>query len=240
MPSLFKRIAFEVAGHPNERTLTLSSGSNDGHYISLRPLVKPATPEEKAFPWEWVFAGTKDDIDVTVKENGAQQVFKFWFDANVYLNTPNTHRGAVDTFWETWDSGCLKESGTVFPFGKDKEGVDFVELWQPIDAERDEMIIQNHADSKGRSITFKVDNDQYSGLVIVVGRWTQGFLAKKGGASTEGLSFVRTLETAKGETKTLEQYGADVAKFPTKFTDIKKGDKVDVNGLTWDIIEAYL
>lgn len=240
MPSLFKRIAFEVAGQPNERTLTLSSGSNDGHYISLRPLVNPSTPEEKDFPWEWAFAGTKDDVDVTVKEDGVQQVFKFWFDANVYLKIPNTHNGEVDTFWRTWDSGCLKETGTVFPFGKDKEGVDFIELWQPVDAQRDELIIQNHADSQGRSITFKVDNDDYFGLLIVVGRWTQGFLAKKNGSSHKDINFVRTLETAKDETKTLREFGSEVSKFPTKFDGIKKGDNVDVNGLTWEVIEAYL
>lgn len=240
MPSLFKRIAFEVAGQPNERTLTLSSGSNDGHYISLRPLVNPSTPEEKAFPWEWAFAGTKDDVDVTVKENGAQQVFKFWFDANVYLDIPNTHRGSVNTFWETWESGAIKESGTVYPFGADKEGVNFIELWQPVDAQRDELIIQNHADSKGRSITFRVDNDEYTGLVIVVGRWAQGFLARKNGSTTKDLNFIRTLETAQGETKTLRAFGTNINKFPTQFTDIKKGDKVDVNGLTWDVIEAYL
>lgn len=239
MPFLFKRISFEVAGQASERTLTLSSGSNDGHYISLRPLLNPSTLEEKEFPWEWAFAGTKDTVEVNNKENGCQQIYNFWFDANVYLQTPNTHRGPIDTFWATWESGLLKETGTVYPFGKDKDGVDFVELWQPVDAQREEFVIQDKAESKGRSVTFKVDNDQFYGLVIVVGRWAQGVLAQKGNSTTKGLNFIRSVESVNGDIKNLIQFGSDVNKFPSVFTKVKKGDEVEANGLTWNVIEAY-
>ncbi|CCC69893.1 hypothetical protein NCAS_0D03120 [Naumovozyma castellii] len=238
MPSLLKRILFEVAGHPNERTLTLSSASNDGHFISLRPLVKPSTEAEKKFPFEWAFAGTNANIKITPKSEGvAAQDFNFWFDANVYLNVPNTHRGEVNTTWTTWESGCIQETGKVFPFGKDKEGVSFMELWQPVDANRDELIITNDANSKGKSIVFKVDNAEYEGLVIVVGKWTQGFLSKKNGNSIEGLNFLRLLERESGKVEALVDYGKDAQKFPRDFANLKKGSSVDVNGLTWEVIE---
>ena len=55
MPALLKRLLFQVGPHPNERTFTLSSVSTDGHYISLRPFVKPSG-DELSFPfgrWVW-------------------------------------------------------------------------------------------------------------------------------------------------------------------------------------------
>lgn len=117
--------------------------------------------------------------------------------------------------------------------------MDFVELWQPVDAQRDELVIQDKAESKGRSVTFKVDDEQFYGLVIVVGRWAQGVLAQKGNSTIKGLNFMRSVETNNGEIKNLIEFGSDVTKFPSAFADVKKGDKVEVNGLTWDVIEAY-
>ncbi|CCK70985.1 Hri1p KNAG_0F03230 [Huiozyma naganishii CBS 8797] len=243
MPAICKRVLFEAGGNVNERTLTLSSVSNDGHYISVRPLVKKNTEAEREFPFEWVFAGTKDHIEVTNETDGVtqKQVFDFWLDTNVYLGISNTHRGKVHTKWTTWESGLLLEQGTVFPFGKDGEGVDFKELWQPIDANRDELVIQDKLESQGRSVTFKVDNNEYFGLVVVVGKWVQGFLAKKNGGSKRDLNFVRLVESAfAGKYTTLERYGVDADKFPCEFDTVKKGDHVTANGVQWEVIEAHL
>lgn len=234
MPGLFKRILFEVAGTQNERTLTLSSTSTDGHFISLRPLVKPATKEEIEFPWEWVFAGLNTNVNVSVAGNVTKQVFDMGFDANVYLGIENTHRGSIHTNWITWDSGCLQETGTVYPFGADKEGVDFVEVWQPIDA-NEEKFIMIDGEAKAKSITFQVDTDDFEGLLIVVGNYAQGYLAQKGTNTTKGLNFLRTYND-----KVLVEFGSNVSKFPTDYNNVKKGDKIEVEGLTWNVIEAYL
>lgn len=233
MPGLFKRILFEVAGTQNERTITLSSTSRDGHFISLRPLVKPSTKEEIEFPWEWAFGGLNTNIDVSMEGNVVKQVFNMGFDANVYLGIKNTHRGPIHTKWVTWDSGCLQESGKVYPFGADKQGVDFIEVWQPIDAIEEKFTMIN-GESKGKSITYQISDNKYEGLLIVVGNYAQGYLAEKGKNTIEGLSFLRTYNG-----KVLADYGINVDKFPTKYENINKGDKVEINGLTWDVIEAY-
>ena len=239
MPSLLRRELFTVAGNSNERTLTLSSTSNDGHYLSLRPLVKPTTEAETAFPFEWAFFGTNEDIQSTIESpTKLTHVFDFGFDANVYLNTPNTHRGPVETHWIVWDSGCLQEAGFVFPFGSEKPGVEFMELWQPIDINRDEYVIVPEDKQKGRSVVLSVDCEKYHGMVIVVGKWVQGILADKRESTTLGLSFVRSVEESDGKYKTLIKYGKDFEKFPTAFNDLSVGSSVDVNGATWKVLEA--
>ncbi|CCD24389.1 Hri1p NDAI_0D00750 [Naumovozyma dairenensis CBS 421] len=241
MPELLKRIAFEVAGNPDERTFTLSSGSNDGHYLSLRPLVKPRTPEGKEFPFEWAFAGTNKDITVTPiegSENTVKQDFNFWIDINAYLNVPNTHRGVVNTVWTTWDSGCIKEAGEVFPFGKDKQAVPFIELWQPIDANKEDLVIVQESNKTLKSIVLKIDDSEYSGLVIVVGKWVQGILIKKSDGTKKGLNFMRLQEASNGSYKSLIEYGIDSSKFPKKFDSLEKDAVLSVAGLNWTVIEA--
>lgn len=246
MPALLKRVAFQVGLVPNERAFALSSVSNDGHYISLRPFVKPQGPSEEAFPFEWAFAGTNKHVTVTqVKPNVVNQDFDFWFDVNVYLDAPNTHRGVIKTTWETWESGCLAEAGTVFPEGLDNEGVSFFELWQPLDPTKKELVMKSEkneasADS-AKSIVFKVaEGSGYDGLLIVTGKWAQGFLSKQNVGKIEGLNFIRAQETETSSVaEVLFQYGNECNKFPRRFTGVKVGDVVDVNGLKWDVIESY-
>lgn len=242
MPALLKRLIFQVGPNPNERTVTFSSVSNDGHFISLRPLAKPQTAAEKEFPFEWAFAGTKDDVKVTpISEGVVTQDFNFWFDGNKYLNIPNTHSGVVNTTWKTWESGLIEETGTVFPTGSSNPGVDFRELWQPMDFNKSEEVIAplGFDGSKGKSIVLKVSNAEYDGLLVVVGRWVQGFLSKKNESTTKGLSFIRLIET-NGSYETANKYGVDVAKFPTKFTGLKAGETVESSGLNWEVIEYHV
>lgn len=239
MPSLLKRVVFQVGSVPNERAFALSSVSNDGHFVSLRPLCKPVTKAEKEFPFEWAFGGTNRDVTVTeVKEGVVKQDFNFGFDANVYLNTPNTHRGLIETLWENWDSGCIAETGKVYPAGVDKEGVSFFELWQPVDPSKEELVME--ASDTGKSIVFKTKNGSgYDGLFIVTGQWSQGFLSKNGEGTTKGLNFIRLLERPSG-LKILLRYGVDFEKFPTKVCGVSKGDVLNFGGIEWEVIESHI
>lgn len=245
--SLLKRIAFQVGPVPNERAFAMTSLSNDGHFISLRPFVKTHGPSEEEFPFEWAFAGTNKNNTVTnVKEGVVNQDFNFLFDVNVYLNVPNTHRGEIKTIWTNWESGCIAENGHVYPAGADKEAVPFFELWQPLDPTKSELVIpfkeEDLKAKSAKSIVFKVGSDSgYDGLLIVTGKWSQGFLSRKNDGTIKGLNFIRSLETNDSSSlQTLLSYGVDSAKFPTKFNIVKKGDVVDAGGLKWEVIESNL
>lgn len=245
---LFKRLAFQVGPNISENTFTLSSVSKQGHFISLRPFTKP-TKEQEEFPFEWVFAGTNEHVKVTPttdSEGNAvlQQDFDMQFDTNVYLGVENTHRGVINTFWKTWNSGCLEETGKVFPFGKDKEGVPFMELWQPVDPSVKDLVMVNAGDGNSapasvRSVVLQVSAGQgYEGLIVIVGNWAQGYIAKEGVNSVEGLNFIRYYIENDKASKVYTQFGADANKFPTELSSISVGSNVAVNGLKWDVIEA--
>ncbi|SMN21246.1 similar to Saccharomyces cerevisiae YLR301W HRI1 Protein of unknown function that interacts with Sec72p and Hrr25p [Maudiozyma saulgeensis] len=239
MPALLKRIAFEVNGSLLEETNTITSESTDGHYISLRPLLHP-TKEQTAFPFEWAFAGTNKDITVSkVSEDTVKEDFLFGFDSNKYLHIPNQHEGPVETYWKTIHNGVREETGEIFPMGKAQPGVKFMEMWQPIDFSKQDLVITDGSVTKGRSVTLKIDTAEYFGLIIVVGQWIQGFLSKKGQHSTEGLSFIRAFETSQGTVNTLVKYGSDFSKFPTLFDALSVGTVVDANGASWETLEAH-
>ncbi|CCF55911.1 hypothetical protein KAFR_0A04760 [Kazachstania africana CBS 2517] len=240
MPSLLKRISFRVAGTNNERTFTLSSVSDDGHFISLRPLIKPAGEKEVEFPFEWAFAGTNKDVDVTkVDETNVRQVFRMAFDSNVYLKVPNASSDPVDTNWKTWDSGVLQESGTIFPFGDDR-AVEFEEIWQPIDIESGKLILTDSAAANGRSIVLKVTNSNKYGIIIVTGKWIQGLLGDLDDSSIKGLNFIRFVQNSDGSHQKLINYGSNVDQFPTKFDSLEKGETIDVNGVSWEVLEYHV
>lgn len=239
MPALLKRALFQVNDTPNERTSALSSVSNDGHYISIRAFVKPRSQAEEQFPFEWAFAGTNKDINVTKVNDGVvKQDFNFGFDVNVYLNIPNTHRGTVQTVWTNWDSGCIAEHGTVYPGGSDQPGVKFFELWQPVDPSKEDLVMVSSNTDTGKSIVFKTDSSSFQGLFIITGKWSQGYLAKSGESTLKGLNFIRTVEKSQ-KVETLFQYGVDSEKFPSPTSSVTKGDIVDSNGIKWEVIEAY-
>ncbi|GCE97973.1 eIF2 alpha kinase Hri1 [Zygosaccharomyces mellis] len=245
MPQLLKRLAFQVGSVPNERTTTFTSISNDGHYISLRPLVNLNTTSEEEFPFEWVFAGLNSDVKlVPISEGVVEQDFNFWLDTNRYLNLPNTHRGEVQTTWTQWDSGSVAENGEVFPNGSASPGVPFFELWHPLDPNRVEQVLLNDPlttaeASKARSIVFRVRSGQgYDGLVIVTGRWAQGFLSKENDATVDGLNFLRTVELEDGSREAIILYGSDAEKFPQEYLGYEAGGHVEVHGLEWDVIES--
>lgn len=246
---LFKRLAFQVGPNISENTFTLSSVSKQGHFISLRPFTKP-TKDQEEFPFEWVFAGTSSHVKVkptTDSEGNAvlQQDFDMEFDSNVYLNVENTHRGVINTFWKTWASGCLEETGKVFPFGKDKEGVSFMELWQPIDPNVKDLTIVGGGDDYAaptsvRSVVLQLTAGQgHEGLIVIVGNWAQGYIAKEGSNSAAGLSFIRYYISNEKASKIYTEYGADANKFPTDLSSFgSTGSTITVNGLKWDVIEA--
>ncbi|EDO17078.1 hypothetical protein Kpol_530p48 [Vanderwaltozyma polyspora DSM 70294] len=241
MPAFLKRLIFQVGDQASERTYTYTSVSNDGHYISLRPLIRPKDDKEREFPVEWAFAGLNTDIRVTkIDEYTVTQDFNFWIDINRYLKVPNIHQGEVHTTWKRWESECLEETGTVYPFGPDKEGVNFMELWQPLDSNRVEDVVApiGMDNSKDRSVVLKIDDSKYEGLMIVVGKWAQGLMTKKGESSTDGINMIRSVETSTNSYKTLFSQGSNVDKFPSAFENLSKGTKVDVNGFEWEVIES--
>lgn len=245
MPQLLKRLAFQVGSVLDERTTTFTSISNDGHYISLRPLVNLNTASEEEFPFEWVFAGLNTDVKLEPLRDGVvKQDFRFWLDTNAYLNFPNTHRGEVNTVWTQWDSGSVAENGEVFPTGVNNPGVQFFELWHPLDPTRVDQVLLNDPittakASKSCCTVFKVaPGESYDGMVIVTGRWAQGFLSKHNNASVDGLNFLRTVELEDGTRDALVLYGPDAEKFPQEYLGYHAGGSVEVHGLKWDVIES--
>ncbi|KAH3903339.1 Hri1p SCDLUD_000965 [Saccharomycodes ludwigii] len=252
MVAVFKRELIQVIPNPpNERTFTLSTVTDKGHYISLRPLVKPTTEEEKKFPFEWGFGGRNTSVEIiNVNSNSFKQNFVFELDLNEYLQIPNTHSGLINTLWTTWDSGCLEETGELFPFGKNKESVAFRELWQPIDPSKsvdfDHLTLKDgddaHNGSKETSVALHIDNDTFVGLVVVAGNILQGILFKKNDNTIKGTNFIRGIiasEEKKEFTYSIK-YGEDVTSFPldlfTKHDSIKVGDVIS----QWKVIESNL
>ncbi|GMM55284.1 Hri1 protein [Maudiozyma humilis] len=222
-----------------ENTCTLTSESTDGHYISLRPLLAP-TAAQAAFPFEWAFAGTNKDITVSrVSADTVKEEFRFGFDTNVYLDVKPRHEGPVETYWQTIASGVRQETGEIFPAGKTQPGVKFMEMWQPVDFASEKLVIIGAEAQQGRSVTLKIDSAEFQGLVIVVGKWVQGFLSRKRAAAAEGLSFVRAFEVPGSNVDTAVKFGKDFDKFPTLFDALKVGQTVDANGAQWEVIEAH-
>ncbi|SCU83809.1 LAME_0C06766g1_1 [Lachancea meyersii CBS 8951] len=241
MVSISKRSTFQVGQElANEKTLTLSSTSNEGYLISLRPLVEP-TESEKEFPFEWAFAGPPSSAKIEKKDELTDAIdFEFEYDTNVQLNAENTHRGVIKTVWKKWVSGLVEERGQVFPFGKDKEAVDFFELWQPLDATRSDFVMldgNSENQETARSVVLSVDNAEFKGLVITVGRWTQGILFKKNEHTFNGLNILRALEQQDGTWKTLLQYGPDFGNFPQTFA-APVASSVDGGALKWKVVES--
>lgn len=237
MPQLLKRIAFGVGSTIAERTCTFSSVSNKGYYISLRPFVD-VKENEKEFPLEWAFCGKPSNVTVKqVDEKLITQDFNFWLDTNDYLKVKDTHQGEVNTKWEIWDTGTLKESGTVYPLGKEKPGVDFIEIWQPMNVNESDEVVNTNGDNKGRSIVLEVDNDEYEGLIVIVGKWIQGYLSNIDDGTHKGLSFIRAIEKDDKSDITFK-YGIDSSKFVTTgIDDLKLNDTVSANGLKWKVVE---
>lgn len=238
MVSLCKRVLFQAdTESPNEQTLTLSSTSNKGHYISLRPLINS---EGKAFPFEWAFAGRSEDATITTIDATTNGIdFNFGLDTNVQMSVPNTHRGVIKTVWKTWESGVIEEIGSVFPWGTEGTEVNFREVWQPIDPSRTEFVELGNTsvvDPSATSYTLFIDNDDFKGLVVVVGRWVQGLLFKKNDASVQSINILRGILEG-SELQILVRYGPDFDKFPQSFT-AKEGEKVVSNGITWEVIES--
>lgn len=244
MASLQKRMVFQVLPNPpNERTLTLSSTTKNGHFISIRPFIKPSNDEEKAFPFEWAFAGTSASAKATKKDERTVGInFNFQFDTNVYLQIPNTHRGEIKTLWKDWDSGCVEETGKVYPFGADGEAFSFLELWQPVDPTRDEFVILpngSKSDINAKSIALSLKNDEFEGLIIIVGKWCQGILFKKNDGTVKGINFIRAIQRENGKWENLLKFGPDFDKFPSEF-HAKEGSTVVSGGVSWEVIESNL
>ncbi|CAH01291.1 Hri1p [Kluyveromyces lactis] len=241
MVSLTKRVLFEVIPNPpDETTLTLSSTTNKGHYISVRPFVNA---EGKEFPFEWAFGGTSDHIELKkINERANSLNFNFKFDTNVKLNVPETHRGVIKTVFKTWDSGLVEETGSVFPWGTEGTEVKFRELWQPVDPTRLEFVELNNekdVDQAANSIALSVDNEEYEGLVIVVGRWIQGILFKKGVNTLDGINLFRSQIDEKNSIVSLVKFGADADKFPQEVL-LNEGSITTSKGLEWSVIESNL
>ena len=241
MVSISKRYTFQVGDAPaDERTLTLSSASNEGYYISLRPFVQPSDAE-KEFPFEWAFAGSPGTAKHTKLDELRENIdFDFEFDTNVHLEVANTHRGVIETKWKKWESGLVEERGQVFPFGPEKQGVSFFELWQPIDATRADFVPlgENSANQESaRSVVLTLKDSNYKGLIVTVGSWTQGIIFKKDEHSVKGVSILRAVES-EGKTKNLLQFGSDFDKFPTSYIAEKGALVQGANNSQWEVVES--
>ncbi|CDO95348.1 unnamed protein product [Kluyveromyces dobzhanskii CBS 2104] len=241
MVTLTKRVLFEIIPNgPDETTLTLSSTTNKGNFISVRPFVNT---KGKEFPFEWAFGGTSDNMEVEKIDERANAIdFNFKFDTNVKQELPETHRGVIKTVFKTWDAGLVEETGSVFPWGADGTEVKFRELWQPVDPTRLEFVELANADEvdqNANSIALTVDNEEYNGLVIVVGRWVQGILFKKGVNSLAGINLIRSQINEKNSISDLVKFGPDATKFPKEIL-LKEGSTTISSGLEWTVIESNL
>lgn len=236
MPSLFQRKLIQIKPEKaSEPTRTLSSVSNNGNYVSLRPYIN-VTPQVEEFPFESSFAGLSTSCEVSrIDENNVKQSFKFDIHTNRILGIP-FQDSAVDTYWETWASGDIEETGTVHPFGLDKEGIDFVELWQPLNADTytsKTNFLVGETDSKARSVTLKLDSDDYYGIAVIVGDVVQGILNKKKTKEISALRCVIDKETLRFKKYEIK-FGPDLMKFPTELpVSLVVGSFI--NG--WEIIE---
>ena len=239
MPELFQRKLIQILPErANEPTRTLSSVSNKGNYISLRPLIKATTEEEENFPFECCFAGFTKSCEVSkVDEATNKQSYKFDIHTNRLLDLPIQDTWA-DTYWKTWPSGDIEETGTLYPFGPDTKGVDFVELWQPINAEtytsKDNFLV-GATEPNARSVTLKLDSDDYYGITVIIGDVVQGVLHKK--KDKKDIAVLRcvvdkeTLRFKKYEIK----FGSSLLKFPSELpASLVVGSFI--NG--WEIVEA--
>ena len=120
----------------------------------------------------------------------------------------------------------------------------FRELWQPVDPSRDDLVIVSPNNetfsSNAKSIVLKVNDEAYDGLVIIVGRWVQGFLSKKNQGTIDGLNFIRLLENDSGKFESLLSYGEEAKRIPQSYENIKKGSIITSNGLNWEVIEYHV
>ncbi|XBW34699.1 hypothetical protein QEN19_000266 [Hanseniaspora menglaensis] len=237
MPYLFQRKLMQVLpGQADESTRTLSSVSNEGHYVSLRPFIKAAKDQEE-FPFESCFAGfNKSCIVSKIDEKTTKQTFLFDIHSNRVLGIP-LQDAPLDTYWTTWVSGDIEERGTIHPNGPENEGIKFIELWQPIKAEtylsKDNFLVGS-TDSTSRSITLKMDSEQYYGIVVIVGDVVQGLLHKKKAKDISVLRCVVDKDTLRFKKYEIK-FGEDLMKFPIEVpSSITVGSFI--NG--WEIIES--
>ena len=92
-------------------------------------------------------------------------------------------------------------------------------------------------DPKAKSFAAYVDDDEFQGMVIVVGKWAQGLLLKKGDSSTKSISIMRAIVKDNKAHVLIEQFGSDFDKFPEYFA-VKEGEKIIAGGVEWDVIES--
>ncbi|CCE63761.1 hypothetical protein TPHA_0F02800 [Tetrapisispora phaffii CBS 4417] len=245
MPSLLKRVLFQVGDAMNERTITYSSVSNDGHCISIRPFTKPTGEKEEKFPIEWAFACTNKDVKVTkLSETSMKQDFDFLLDTNRYLAGEHEKSGdIVETQWDTWESGLILEHGVVYPHGKDKEGVAFKELWQPLDCSiaEETILASSERNDVSRSIVLRTEkSEKWDGLIIVTGRYVQGILLDKTKSDVTGISILRLVETgAMDSFSPLVVQGENTHKFPKTYGKLELEDVIKLGGIGWEVIECH-
>lgn len=237
MPALLQRKLMQVK--PNaayENTRTYSTVTNEGHYVSLRPFINPSAEQEE-FPFESLFGGLNKTVEVTkVDDTTVKQSFSFGIHSNRILGLP-MQDSPVHTVWKTWESGDMEETGTIHPFGLDKEGIDFVELWQPLDAEayesKDTYRVGPTSD-KARSVALKMDTKEYDGVVTIVGNIVQGLLHKKDDNTISAVRCVVDSETLRFKKYEIK-YGESLMQFPSELPESLVVGSF-IHG--WEVIEA--
>ena len=237
MPSLLQRKLMQVKPEDAyENTRTLTTTTDKGHYLSLRPLINP-TAEQEEFPFESLFGGLNNTISISnIDETTIKQDFSFGIHSNRVLGLP-MQDAAVPTVWKTWESGDIQETGTVHPFGLDKEGVDFVELWQPLNAEayqsKDDFRVGFTAEN-ARSVTLKIDSKEFYGIVTIVGNIVQGLLHKKENPSISCIRCVVDSETLRFKKYEIK-FGESLLQFPSEIPESLVVGSF-IHG--WEVIEA--
>lgn len=219
-----------------ENTRTLTTTTNSGHYLSLRPFINP-TAEQEEFPFEALFGGLNDSVIVSKIDNKTiKQDFLFGIHSNRILGLP-MQSSPVPTVWKTWESGDIQETGTVNPPGLENEGVDFVELWQPLNADyyqsKDDYKVGLTAENS-RSVTLKIDTKEFYGIVTIVGNIVQGLLHKKENSTISAIRCVVDSETLRFKKYEIK-YGESLLQFPSEIPESLVVGSF-IHG--WEIIEV--
>lgn len=237
MPSLLQRKLMQIKPQEAyENTRTLTTTTNKGHYLSLRPLINP-TEEQEKFPFEALFGGSSDSVIVSkIDDKTVKQDFLFGIHSNRILGLP-MQSFPLPTVWKTWESGDIQETGTVTPPGLNNEGIDFVELWQPLNADvyqsKDDYRVGLTADN-ARSIALKIDTKEFYGIVTIVGNVVQGLLHKKENNTISALRCVVDAETLRFKKYEIK-YGEAVLQFPSEIPESLVVGSF-IHG--WEIIEV--
>lgn len=230
-----------------ENTKTMVIYSNEGHFVDIRifldqyPIIQsnPESLENFTRAFEWATTGKELELEATIPET-----YRLQFDTDVNSvdviksieqNLPlDACKGAADigTFWKVPGSSERKETGSMVnpATGKNSE---YVEIWRTISSVEStpEKEVLPKDNEQPDLYVLKAQMQGFDGLFIKSGNWCQGVLYDQLNKIVP-LNVVRGFYREKWEY--LIKYGS--FEFPMDFQG-KKGDTVNVDGISWTCIE---